>query len=916
MRLLPGRSTFLILCLLGLLSGAWAAGTPAGTVLRNQASGSAGTQQYFSNEVDTTVVAMCAVSAGPNGTVAAPAFRVGVTPGGNAVIPYRVVNSGNAPHTLRVSWAADQSSAFVPAPAQVRVHRDTNGDGLLNPGEPAIDAVTLPADASADLLLDVQVPVSALGSLFMNLIASCPDGHSDGDNVVQVTVSAAASVQLEKRFSPTQVAPGMISTVTVLLRNTGGATSAPLTMEDLLDTPELRQLSVLPQSVRVPYGTVQYRAAGNWSSDPPAAVTGLRWTVPALEPGQSAALNFDVRADEAAAPGLRRNIATASGQDLPAPLRAEGVLTVLPAPRIHLGPLGNAAALPGGELSASDTQTRDAAVVGQRTCFAQTLLNDGNVADALTVSAAFTAGQGAAVTQQLDGLPLQQPVPLDPGQQLNFQVCVILTEAGPATLKVTARSAAGAADNSTVDQVLLAQRGAPTLIKTVSPDGTVPGGTPLTYTLSVTNPFDFPLTDVTITDVLDPLLTFMSASGEGRYEARDRAVVWRLARLPSRAALTLTVAARVSSAAPDDAVIPNRFTLTAAQLPNPAASPAVQTPVFTSSLLVVKRAAPQVVTVGDRLTYTVEIRNTSAAAALVGGTLTDTPAPGLQYVTGSSRMQAQPAADPDVQGTQLRWNLPALAPGQTLTLQYDMRALPGVSATLTNTAVAQMNGPAGSAVVSNVSVARATVQALTLAPSAEIVGYVFVDRNRDGTYQADVDTPVPQARVLLAGGRAALTDLQGRYHFTQVPAGPQALRLDPAGVYNLPLSTPQDHGLPGTRAVQALGLVSVDFPLAPVAGAVQLSRRTRLIQGDVTLDKVVTAVDADTYEVQLTLRSPRALSAVRLHDPLPDAATLVSGQPDAQFEFAGGTRTFTYTFHLGTPGTPPTTDPTLEWSLP
>ncbi|MFD1734134.1 hypothetical protein ACFSC4_27320 [Deinococcus malanensis] len=64
----------------------------------------------------------------------------------------------------------------------------------------------------------------------------------------------------------------------------------------------------------------------------------------------------------------------------------------------------------------------------------------------------------------------------------------------------------------------------------------------------------------------------------------------------------------------------------------------------------------------------------------------------------------------------------------------------------------------------------------------DIVGRVFIDTNGNRMFDAGVDTAVPLARILLAGGREVRTDAQGRYSFTNVAMGTHALRLDPASV--------------------------------------------------------------------------------------------------------------------------------------
>ncbi|GGS35506.1 DUF7927 domain-containing protein [Deinococcus knuensis] len=905
--------TALALALLGLTlpGAARAGGTPVGTVITNQASATAAGELYLSPAVDTVVRAQCAVAVTPDGTSAQPAYRVGIAPGGESVLPYRLVNTGNVDDAFTLSWQVSPGSAFAPSAA--RVVRDLNSNGVPDSGEPVTDRVALPVDASADLLLIVQAPADATGTAFMGLVGGCVSSSgsahaSDSGNVAAVRVNGGAELQIEKSFMPPAVAPGGTTQVTVRVRNLGNKPSEEADVTDPLGTPALRGLSLLGGTQSAPTGRLSVLAAGSDT---------VTWRVPSLLPGQVVSMTFQMQAAPDATPGTRVNVATLVGGGVT--LQAEANVQVTARPGVNLGPAGNPAALPGGEGSRDDLQLRPFTVLGQPGCFAHTVQNTGNVADRVTLSGEFTLGQGTLTWRDAQGAPLAQPLNLAPGEQRDVQACLSVTVAGSdgARALLSAASEAGAPVNRTEDAAPLVDPRAPELVKTVTPAGTVPVGQVLTYTLRATNPYDSPLTDVTLRDPLPEGLTFLDASDGGTLDSFTRTVVWGAGTLAPGQTRAVTLRARVNADVPDDTVVRNVFTLASGELPSPVSSPAAPSHVYSSALLISKAAAPTTVTTGDRVTFTVTVRNGSRVSDLSGGTLLDTPPAGLEFIAGTAAVDGRPAPDPAAQsGGGLLWTVGALPAGATRTLTYAMRVTPLAGESLVNVAVANMQAPQGAQIGSAEARARVKVTPGIFTPNAELNGQVFIDRNRDGRFTSDLDTPVQGARVLLAGGRSALTDQAGRYHFGAVPRGPQVLRLDPQSVRNEPLSVPQDGGLSGTRSVVALNLTSVDFPLAPGGGDVYSVRDTTVRRGDVTLRKQVTWLGDTRYRVRVTVTSPAALPGLEVADPLPTGAVLTDGQSGFTVDFAGGSMTNEYSFTFS--GTPEQagTDPYLRWRLP
>ncbi|MFC6592708.1 isopeptide-forming domain-containing fimbrial protein [Deinococcus lacus] len=309
------------------------------------------------------------------------------------------------------------------------------------------------------------------------------------------------------------------------------------------------------------------------------------------------------------------------------------------------------------------------------------------------------------------------------------------------------------------------------------------------------------------------------------------------------------------------------------------------------------------VAIGDRVTYTVTMRNESRTADLVDAVLTDTPSKGLEYIAGTSRLDGQPIADPQVTGTgtELRWNLGVIPAQAERKLTYDMRVTPEAGTEIINLARLQGKGAAGQTDIASAATENVrSVRLLNFAPYADLLGTVYVDLDGDKQLSED-DLPVSGARVVLAGGRLVQTDVRGRYHFGNVPLGTHALRLDSASV-----SYPVDQSV-ATQTVRVLGLTTVDFPLEPNQG--RLGRAAEYGFGPVTVRKTVLPV-AGGYQVRLTLTPAAALSQVTVRDLLPQGAEQLSGQLERSGPL-NEPETLEYTYRLSAPA--PLVAPTVEW---
>lgn len=919
------RSSTLVLMLataLGISGMAGAFGTPAGTTIINQAvaealgdAPGAAPIRAVSDLVSTQVQAVCAVSVTPDGTVSQPGQHATVPSGGVATFAYRVVNTGNAGFPLRLDPRRDAAGTAILNAGDLQLYRDTNGNRQRDVGEPQITGLTLGSDEGADVLLVVTPPSTTKGLAYVALGASCASGAADRENVAELRVEGFSQVVFEKTFGAAGVAPGGEVPVTLRLRNTGTEAAADLTVTDLLNTPALTGLGFVAGSARTNLGSVEYSVDGrSWAGSEPQPTLGLRWHLDQLDEGAVAELTFALRAGTQATVGERANVATLQGASGDVQ-QARATVMVGAGPALALGPVNNPEATPGGELSVSDAQTQGGAALNQPVCFAHTVKNTGNLDDRVTLGTHVDVGEADVTLHNLNGTTLAQPVLLTVGASVSFEACYTPRSAAALQIRLTVTSSVGAVDNSTVDRLTGIDARTVALVKTVDPRGTVTRGSVLTYTLAVTNPYPFPLTNVVLRDALSPALAFVSADAGGT--VANGTVTWTLASLAPGTSARVQVVVRVTAETADGTVVENRFSLTSDQTPAPQVSAPVLSPVWTAALVVEKTVSQVDVTPGDRLTYHVRVRNASPAAELRDLTVTDTLPDGLSYVPGSARMDDAALTDPSVTGRTLTWTLGSLAPTTQWVLSYDVRVLPGAGANLTNVVSARGMGGTGqvlSAVASNVAQAGVRVRPGMFASASAVIGRVFVDRNRDGVYQFGVDTPLERARVILAAGRTALTDAQGRYHFADVPGPTAALRLDPNSVPYPALSVPGDGGRPGSRHVRLTGLTSVDFPLQPLAGDIVATRTTTVRAPGFTLDKTVTRAEDGTYTVRLRLITTVDLPDFDLSDPLPEAAALLDGQRILQAALLpAGETTLTYRFRALHPAPDSVTDPAVRW---
>lgn len=236
-----------------------AAGTPVGTTISNQATGTYkdangnAMTPVASNIVAITVSQVYALDISPLTSTAS---------GANELYAYfagRVDNTGNGADTFTISWA---TTGGTWAPDEVLMYADINGNGVydagtdtlinpITPGGNAYSTGSLAADAYASVIMAVLVPDNSTApNGTSNVITVTVTSNNDASktmNAVCTTTVLAAVVSASKTHTATAYRPGDEVTWTVTFTNTGSANATEISAIDLVST----NLTFVPGSIEV-----------------------------------------------------------------------------------------------------------------------------------------------------------------------------------------------------------------------------------------------------------------------------------------------------------------------------------------------------------------------------------------------------------------------------------------------------------------------------------------------------------------------------------------------------------------------------------------------------------------------------------------------------------------------------------------
>jgi uncharacterized repeat protein (TIGR01451 family) len=349
-------------------------------------------------------------------------------------------------------------------------------------------------DGAANVTIAQVAPAAGVNRIGIEIIRSPEAGNGVGMVIARGETRKewiAPNVTLTKTAPPTAAVGGEIPYV-LTVTNLGQVETKTVTLRDFMP-----------------------RNAKYLRSDPPAVVEGdqLIWTLGEVPPGQP-----------------RRISAVFQAQDV--------------------GPVTNRAT-----ITTDEGQTDDKQVTTQVTKPGLKLSMDGPQTGTLNVPITYrltvhNPGSGSATNVMLkDGFdkeleheskanPLELPIgTLGPNETKTFPLVLTPRQAGTLVNRAEVR-ADGELHDETQHPVEV--RKADLAVEQVGPKWRY-AGRPATWTITVTNPGDTTLNNVTLRDQLPPEVTFKSASDNG--QAGGGAIVWNLGTIPPKEKKTVTITA-------------------------------------------------------------------------------------------------------------------------------------------------------------------------------------------------------------------------------------------------------------------------------------------------------------------------------------------------------------------------------------
>ncbi|MDF1524726.1 MAG: OmpA family protein [bacterium] len=297
-------------------------------------------------------------------------------------------------------------------------------------------------------------------------------------------------------------------------------------------------------------------------------------------------------------------------------------------------------------------------------------------------------------------------------------------------------------------------------------------------------------------------------------------------------------------------------------------------------------AGKNTVSVGDYLTYTITVENTSGATIPATVVTTDLPL-GFRYEAGSTSIGGLSSPDPMIapDGRSMAFSVGDLPPGGTVTITFVSRVGAGA---LPGRAVAPNIASSG-ALLSNTALATVRVTEELFRSRNVIMGRVLSGVCGEG------DTGgVAGIRLFLEDGTYVVTDQMGRYHFEGVHSGTHVVQLDLETVPEMYDVVACDEDTrqartPWSRFVDLAGgsLWRVDFnltPKTPMEGRAVLVLKTMALQDRVTFSANMTGEQVPLQNIRFRVnlsegmeyvRGTAMLEGVAIGDPEVQGSTLV-----------------------------------------
>ena len=658
--------------------------TPAGTSIPNIASGSytdasGQTVLITSNQAIITVASVCGVSVLPHGSSSNPGQNAVVAPGGSTYLGYSISNTGNSDFVFSLSPALASGSTFTPS--GLSVFLDANNDS--QPDGTAISSLSLNADSSSRVLLRVDAPSPLEGDLIanVNLIAACPGGVSDTNNISRVVVSPRADLSLSKTHAGNLVI-GQTTRYTLQVSNLGpSSASSTITVVDTLPT------------------GLEFVSGGNVNWVCNAVIQAGKEVVTCTSPnaianGANSSFDLNLKVVSSATPSLV-NTATV------------GSLTIDPKP-------DNNTALDTGLIEVSDlalTKTHLGNFIrGSSGSYVLRVSNLGLapslgvvtvtdvLPDGLTPQSAIGTGWTCGVAAQTitcnrtntDSLAINSSFP-------DITLVASIAQSAANSLVNTAQVAGGGelylGNDTASDTVTIVSSSDLSITKTNNLLSVVPG-TSTSYTITVRNPGP---SDATSIGILDTLPSNLSAAtwtcaGSSCTAASGSGTLNQTINLAANSSLVFTLNASLSSDATGNLINTASLVLPPGFIdPDPANNTATDTDLVTpNSDLSITKKHLGTFTVGVNGQYLLNVRNLGPSTVPGTITMTDNLPAGLGFVSAIGTDWTCSANVNLVTCTYSENVLPnSSLPEITLTVSVDAAAMPSV----TNTAIVSSATP-------------------------------------------------------------------------------------------------------------------------------------------------------------------------------------------------------------------------------
>ncbi|MFC1607374.1 isopeptide-forming domain-containing fimbrial protein [Candidatus Latescibacterota bacterium] len=251
----------LVLLLLVSQSTAWAAGTPAGTVISNYATvsykdGNGNTLPPINSNTVTTIVAQVA------GVDISPATEASnILAGGSIPYHFHVTNIGNGPDTI------DLTDTGLPAGWTSVIYQDLNDNGILDASEQVagniLTSVSLAADEAIPIFIEITAPSGASdgGTAVDTLTATSQFDNTVSDTGTYTSTVSVAVLSVLKFATPLDPLPGDVVTYEIRGSNDGTSTAYNVKITDVIPS----GMSYVTESIRFAMG-----AGGSYDTATPA----------------------------------------------------------------------------------------------------------------------------------------------------------------------------------------------------------------------------------------------------------------------------------------------------------------------------------------------------------------------------------------------------------------------------------------------------------------------------------------------------------------------------------------------------------------------------------------------------------------------------------------------------------------------